>query len=121
MIGEYIKRKREEMGLTQRGFAKQIGVSVSSISLIEMNRRKIGKDKIEDFAKILGVQKDEIIKNNIIPHSIEKERKNQQKVLKVYNELDTLIKETEETLMYLKKARDSMKYVNVEDLDKVDE
>lgn len=111
MIGEYIKDKREKMGLTQRDFAKQIGVSLSSISLIEKNQRRIGKNKIEDFARALETTKDEIIANNIIPHTIEKEKKNQAKVFKVCNDLDELIKATEETLVYLKKARDSMRLV----------
>lgn len=114
MIGEYIKDKREKMGLTQRDFAKQIGISLSSISLIEKNKRRIGKNKIEDFARVLETTKDEIIANNIIPHTIEKERKNQAKVFKVCNDLDELIKATEETLVYLKKARDTMKLANID-------
>ena len=114
MIGEYLKEKREKMGLNQRDFAKELNISLSSVSLLELNKRRIGKNKIDDFAKVLGVTKDEIIANNIIPHSIEKEKKNQEKVLKVCNDLDELIKTTEETLVYLEKARDSMKFANID-------
>lgn len=114
MIGEYLKDKREKMGLNQKDFAKELGLSLSSISLLELNKRRIGKNKIDDFARVLGVTKDEIIANNIIPHTIEKEKKNQAKVFKVCNDLDELIKATEETLVYLKKARDTMKLANID-------
>ena len=112
MLGEFIKEKREEKCLTQQRLAEQLNVSISYINLIEMNKRRIGKNKIDDFSKVLNIPKKELISNNIIPTTIEKEKKNQEKVLKIYGDLDVLIKTTEETLVYLKKARENLKLAN---------
>ena len=115
MLGEYIKEKRERMCLTQKALAKKLDVSLSYVGLIEMNKRRIGKNKIEDFARVLNVSKNELIKNNIIPTVIKKEEKNQKKVSKICGDLDVLIAKTEETLIYLKKAKESLKLAKGEE------
>ena len=54
MIGERIKKRREELGLTQEELAKKLGYkSKSSINKIEMNKNDISQSKLIQFASVL--------------------------------------------------------------------
>ena len=114
MIGEKKKKKRQRLGLTQKQLANKIGVSQTYINLIEINKRKISYKKITDFAKALNVSITEIEKNNSILTiktegvKISKAKKN---LRKEKFELDILIQKTEETLDYLKKARENLEII----------
>ena len=109
LLSDFLKRKREQLNLTQRQLAKIIGVSQSYINLIELGNRKIGKNKIDDFAKALGVTKEKIIEVNKIQtytYNYDKRAMARKQVDKRIMELDILINKTEKTLQYLKNARE---------------
>lgn len=117
MIGEYIKNKRQKLCLTQKQLASKVRVSQSYINLIETNKRKINYKKIEDFAKVLNVSKTEIEKNNeilVIKKEDEKVLKAKKRINKQKLELDLLIQNTEETLIFLKKARENLETISEE-------
>ena len=105
MIGDFVKRKRNDLGLTQRELAETIDITQSYINLIELNRRKIGKKKLEDFAKALRVSRKELEKNNYIDEVQDKEDI-EKGIFENKQELDTLIQKMEESLAYLKKAKE---------------
>ena len=55
-IGQRIKSRREELGLTQDELAKKLGYqSRSSINKIELGRQNLTQSKIKDFAVALNV------------------------------------------------------------------
>lgn len=54
MLGEFIKQRRLELGMTQEDLAYKLGYkSKSSINKIEMGINGISYSKIKDFAKAL--------------------------------------------------------------------
>ena len=54
MIGQKIKSRREELGLTQEELAKKLGYkSKSSINKIEMGKNDITQSRLNDFANAL--------------------------------------------------------------------
>ena len=119
LLADFIKEKRQELNLTQKRLAKIIGVSQSYINLIELGNRKIGKNKIDDFAKALGVTKEKIIEVNKIQtytYNYDKRAMARKQVDKRIMELDILINKTEKTLQYLKNAREVLSTeVKIED------
>lgn len=109
LLSDFLKRKREQLNLTQRQLAKIIGVSQSYINMIEIGNRKIGKNKIDDFAKALNVSRATIEKYNNIQlytYNYDKRMIAKKQIEKRKLELDILITKTENTLQYLKKARE---------------
>ena len=107
MLADFIKEKRQELNLTQKQLAKIIGVSQSYINMLEIGNRRIGKNKIDDFAKALGVTRKKIIENNKIQtytYNYDKRAMARKQVDKRKLELDILINKTEKTLEYLKRA-----------------
>lgn len=119
LLADFIKKKRQELNLTQKQLAKIIGVSQSYINLIELGNRKIGKNKIDDFAKALGVTRRKIIANNTLQnytYNYDKRAMARKQVDKRIMELDILINKTEKTLQYLKNAREVLSTeVKIED------
>lgn len=108
-LAEFLKQKREKLNLTQKELAKIIGVSQSYINMIEVGNRKIGKNKIDDFAKALGVKRTTIEEHNkiqIYNYDYSKKAMANKQLEKRKLELDILINKTENTLQYLKKARE---------------
>lgn len=56
MIGERIKRKREQLGMSQDELAQKLGYkSRSSINKMELGIQDVPQRKIKDISKILGV------------------------------------------------------------------
>lgn len=109
LLADFIKQKREQLNLTQKQLAKNIGVSQSYINMIEVGNRKIGKNKIDDFAKVLGIKKDTLEKYNeiqIYNYEYDKRAMAHKQIEKRKLELDILINKTENTLQYLRKARE---------------
>lgn len=109
LLADFIKQKREQLNLTQKQLAKNIGVSQSYINMIEVGNRKIGKNKIDDFAKVLGIKKDTLEKYNeiqIYNYEYNKRAMAHKQIEKRKLELDILINKTENTLQYLRKARE---------------
>lgn len=55
-VGQRIKLKREEKGLSQKELANLIGYeSKSAVSLIESDKREVPFDKLSEIAKVLDV------------------------------------------------------------------
>lgn len=111
MIGDYVKEKRNILGYTQKELAEKVGVTQSYVNLIELNKRKIGKKKIDDFAKILEISSKELQeKNNIGDFAYSKDITEQTKTK--FNrrraELNILIERTKKTLELLERARDEI-------------
>lgn len=119
LLSDFLKRKREQLNLTQRQLAKIIGVSQSYINMLEIGNRRIGRNKIDDFAKALGVTKEKIIEVNKIQtytYNYDKRAMARKQVDKRIMELDILINKTEKTLQYLKNAREVLSTeVKIED------
>lgn len=53
-IGDIIRLKRIEMGISQKELASQIGVDVSFLCKIEKNEKKVNIDKIRLISKALN-------------------------------------------------------------------
>ena len=60
-LGERIKGKREELGLTQLQLAQALGVTPQHISVIEQNKRAPSLDLLAKLAHELGVTTDYLI------------------------------------------------------------
>lgn len=54
-VGERIKRRREELSLSQGDLAKIMNVSRQAISKAELHDNNITTEKVRKFAKALGV------------------------------------------------------------------
>lgn len=56
MIGEMIKKRREQLGISQDELAKKLGYkSRSSINKMELGLQDVPQRKVKDFAKVLSV------------------------------------------------------------------
>ncbi len=53
--GFRIRKARKDYGITQTALAKELGISVSYLNLIEHNKRSIGGRLLSNIARILGV------------------------------------------------------------------
>ena len=65
-MSKYIKRCREEAGLTQAQLAEKLDVSTVSVQNWENGRTKINLDRYSDLAEIFNVPVEEIIKEMLI-------------------------------------------------------
>lgn len=54
-IGDIIRLKRIEMGISQKELASQIGVDVSFLCKIEKNEKKLSLEKLELVSSILNL------------------------------------------------------------------
>ena len=56
MIGDMIKKRREQLGMSQDELAKKLGYkSRSSINKMELGLQDVPQRKVKDFAKVLSV------------------------------------------------------------------
>jgi transcriptional regulator with XRE-family HTH domain len=60
-LGEYLKTRREALGLTQRELAHQSGVEASHVAFIESGRRKPSLKLIARMADVLGIDRQELL------------------------------------------------------------
>ena len=60
-LGQRIKQRRLEKGLTQRELAEATGITVPYMSKIEADRETPTDEKLERIAKALGLNSDELI------------------------------------------------------------
>jgi len=61
MIGERIKKRRMELGLTQEELAHKAGTSKGFLSDIENDHRGVGAKKLGQIAKVLRVSLDYLV------------------------------------------------------------
>lgn len=54
-VGRAIRKRREEVGLSQEGLAEEAGLHRTYISLVERGRRNISVDALSQIAEALGV------------------------------------------------------------------
>jgi len=54
-IGQRIRKRRRELGLSQQGLAGQVGISASYLNLIEHNKRPIGGALLHRIAASVGL------------------------------------------------------------------
>lgn len=54
-LGKHIRGERQRLGLTVRGFARDIGVQPPYVTDIEADRRRPGPEVLDRIAKRLGV------------------------------------------------------------------
>lgn len=59
-LGKRIKDRRQELGLTVRGFAAQLGVQPPFVTDIEADRRRPGPEVITKVAAILAIPLEEL-------------------------------------------------------------
>jgi transcriptional regulator with XRE-family HTH domain len=59
-LGKRIKDRRQELGLTVRGFAAQLGVQPPFVTDIEADRRRPGQEVLTRAASILSIPLEEL-------------------------------------------------------------
>lgn len=65
MIGEMIKKRREQLGMSQDELAKKLGYkSRSSINKMELGLQDVPQRKVKDFAKVLSVSIGYLLEDN---------------------------------------------------------
>lgn len=57
-VGERVKSRRLELGLSQDALAEKAGISKSFLSDLENNRRSIGAETLLDLGRAMGVSLD---------------------------------------------------------------
>ena len=65
-MSKFIKRCREEAGLTQAQLAEKMDVSVVAVQNWESGKTKINPDRYYDLSGILNVPVDDLIKEMLI-------------------------------------------------------
>ena len=60
-LGEYLKARREALGLTQRELAAKFGVEPSHVGFIENGQRKPSLKLIARIADVLGLNRQELL------------------------------------------------------------
>jgi transcriptional regulator with XRE-family HTH domain len=60
-LGEFLKTRREDLGLTQRQLAQKIRVEASHVAFIENGRRKPSLKLIARMADTLGLDRQELL------------------------------------------------------------
>lgn len=61
MIGQRIKRFREDRKITQDVVAEKLGITQTAYSKIENNQSKLSVERLKEIAKILDVPEDELL------------------------------------------------------------
>lgn len=64
MLGDKIKKLRKEMKITQKELGEKVGLSTSSIGMIESNRQGASPDKLKLIADFFGVTVDYLLSEN---------------------------------------------------------
>jgi transcriptional regulator with XRE-family HTH domain len=57
-VGERVRRRRLELGLTQDALAEKAGISKSFLSDLENGRRSVGAETLLDLGRAMGVSLD---------------------------------------------------------------
>jgi len=60
-FGQYIRRRRKEIGLTQEEFSKKIGISQNYIAKIETDLTGVGPKTLTKMAITLDIPSDKLI------------------------------------------------------------
>lgn len=104
LIGEKIKRARNDKELTQEEMAEKLDVSVSFISQVESGEKKFNLDRIIQVSKILEKPIDYFVEgykhksNEVIDEIIEILKRMSSKKLKLFLKIIKVIEENDEDL-----------------------
>jgi transcriptional regulator with XRE-family HTH domain len=60
-LGEFVKGRRESLGLTQRSLARKLGVEASHVAFIEGGRRKPSLKLVARIADTLGLDRRDVL------------------------------------------------------------
>lgn len=61
MLGETIRRLREEKGMTQKKFSQRIGIANSTVNLYETGERYPSLTTLVSISRVLGVSTDYLL------------------------------------------------------------
>ena len=86
-IGENIRRLREDAGLSMNQLAQMIGKSRSSISQYEQGKVIPRMGAIEDMARVLGVDKMEILDDRIEYYAMTMKPTEADELLRLYRSM----------------------------------
>ncbi len=64
MLGDKIKELRKKMKITQKELGQQVGLSTSSIGMIESNRQGASSEKLKEIADFFGVTVDYLLSDD---------------------------------------------------------
>ena len=94
-LGERIRKRRKELGLTQYDLAEALGVTPQHISAIEQNKRAPSLDSLVKIAKELGVTVDFLLtgEESVITEPISAIKADKKLSLRVKKALISLIEE----------------------------
>jgi len=60
-LGLRLQKARSELLLSQEYVAKQLNISRTAVSLIELGKRKVSSDELAVFSRLYGVSPDELL------------------------------------------------------------
>lgn len=72
-VGERVRTRRVELGLSQDALAEKAGISKSFLSDLENNRRSIGAETLLDLGRAMGVSLDFLMTGEASGDQTEKE------------------------------------------------
>jgi transcriptional regulator with XRE-family HTH domain len=107
-LGQRIKRHRKNLGLTQRGLAKIIGVSFATLSRYEGDLRSPDAPIIKNLAKALKTTVDSLLSADSQEMSIQDS--DELDLLRTFRGLNSLGRNR--TLEYVSSLHDTPKYSN---------
>ncbi len=92
-IGQRIRKRRQELGLTQDDLAKTLKVTPQHISAIELDQRAPSLDSLVNLAKELGVTTDYLLtgKETVIYEAIPAIKADKKLPLEIKNALVTIV------------------------------
>lgn len=119
MLGDKIKRLRENRRLSQQDLSNKLNVPKSFITMVEQNRRSVNKQTLAKLADFFEVKVDDLISDDdyiIPPQSLENNfLKNNSNTCSIDVELETL-----KMLSILENSNNiELCGVQIDDLDKV--
>lgn len=119
MLGDKIKRLRENRRLSQQDLSNKLNVPKSFITMVEQNRRSVNKQTLAKLADFFEVKVDDLISDDdyiIPPQSLENNfLKNNSNTCNIDVELETL-----KMLSILENSNNiELCGVQIDDLDKV--
>ena len=74
MLGDKIKELRKALKITQKELGQNVGLSTSSIGMIESNRQGASSEKLREIADFFGVTVDYLLSEGDTKHIEKKER-----------------------------------------------
>jgi transcriptional regulator with XRE-family HTH domain len=66
-IGTGLRRRRASLGLKQRDIAQKADIHVGTVQGIEYGGRKVSREKIEAYAKVVGTTIEELLNPDAVP------------------------------------------------------